>query len=63
MFCFQEFLENYEIYDIFPQSLATVTVGKTLCNDEAITQPICIAIMFLIAGSDPTQLNTVSLIV
>ncbi|XP_026829883.1 lipase 3 isoform X2 [Ooceraea biroi] len=57
----KQFLENYEVYDIFPQSLITVTGGKILCNDKAVTQVICIAITFLLAGSDPKQLNTTAL--
>lgn len=57
---FQEVLENYEIYDIFPQSLTTVTIAKTLCNENTVTQPICLAVIFLLAGSDPSQTDTVS---
>jgi len=34
-------------------------MGRTLCADNTVTQAACIAIMFLIAGSDPAQLNTV----
>ncbi|XP_011860688.1 PREDICTED: lipase 3-like isoform X2 [Vollenhovia emeryi] len=57
----KEVLHENEIYDIFPRSLATVMVGRLLCNDNAVTQSICIAILFLGAGPDPVQLNTTAL--
>ncbi|KAL0123904.1 hypothetical protein PUN28_006026 [Cardiocondyla obscurior] len=57
----KEVLREREIYDFFPQSLATVTTARTLCNDKAVTQVICIAILFLIVGSDPPQLNITTL--
>jgi len=59
---FQEILRKYEIYDILPQSSTIVTAAKMLCNDNAITQIICITIIFLIVGPDPAQLNSVSFI-
>lgn len=61
-YMFQEVLREREIYDILPQSLTTVTVARLLCNDNAMTQFICITILFFIVGRDPTQLNTVSFI-
>ncbi|XP_011860853.1 PREDICTED: lipase 3-like [Vollenhovia emeryi] len=57
----KEVLQKHEIYDILPQSLATVTTARLLCNDNAITQSICITALFLIGGSDPVQLNTTTL--
>ncbi|XP_012224571.1 lipase 3-like [Linepithema humile] len=57
----KEFLDKYEIYDLFPQSLTTITAGKILCNDEAMTQAICTTVIFLLVGSDPAQLNTTAL--
>ncbi|XP_025987780.2 lipase 3 [Solenopsis invicta] len=57
----KEVLEKHEIYDAFPQSLTTVTTARILCNDNAITQSICITVLFLIVGADPAQLNTTSL--
>lgn len=57
----KKFLGEREIYDVFPQSLATVTVARELCNDNAVTQIICITILFLIVGPDPPQLNTTTL--
>ncbi|XP_011637992.1 lipase 3-like isoform X1 [Pogonomyrmex barbatus] len=57
----KEVLEKREIYDLFPQSLATVTIARTLCNYNAMTQFICITILFLLFGSDPAQLNTILL--
>ncbi|XP_071650480.1 lipase 3-like isoform X1 [Temnothorax longispinosus] len=53
-----EVLREREIYDFFPQSLATVTVGRMLCKDNTMTQIICVTALFLIVGSDPAQLNT-----
>ncbi|KAG5330574.1 LIP3 Lipase, partial [Acromyrmex charruanus] len=55
----KEVLREREIYDILPQSLTTVTIARLLCNDNAMTQFICITILFFIVGRDPTQLNTV----
>lgn len=59
---FQEVLGQHEIYDVFPQSLTTVTLARMLCNDNVMTQTICITVIFLIVGPDPAQLNTVSYI-
>ncbi|KYN32645.1 Lipase 3 [Trachymyrmex septentrionalis] len=53
-----EVLRKREIYDFLPQSLTSVTIGRLLCNDNAITQFICITILFFIVGRDPIQLNT-----
>ncbi|KYQ53685.1 Lipase 3 [Trachymyrmex zeteki] len=57
----KEVLREREIYDILPQSLTTVTIARLLCNDNAMTQFICITILFFIVGRDPTQLNTTTL--
>ncbi|XP_071643538.1 lipase 3-like [Temnothorax longispinosus] len=58
---FKEVLRERETYDVFPQSLATVTVGRILCNDNTMTQFICVTILFIIGGPDPAQLNTTTL--
>ncbi|KAL6256559.1 hypothetical protein P5V15_012668 [Pogonomyrmex californicus] len=58
----KEILKKREIYDVFPQSLITVMTARMLCNDNAMTQSICITILFLLVGSDPAQLNTASYI-
>ncbi|XP_011860854.1 PREDICTED: lipase 3-like [Vollenhovia emeryi] len=57
----KEVLQEHEIYDFLPQSLATVTIARLLCSDNAITQSICVAAVFLVSGSDPVQLNTTTL--
>ncbi|XP_011707001.1 PREDICTED: lipase 3-like, partial [Wasmannia auropunctata] len=57
----KEFLDVNEIYEVVSLSSTTITIGKSLCADEAITQPFCVAITFLIVGSDPAQLNTTAL--
>ncbi|XP_018376591.1 PREDICTED: lipase 3-like isoform X2 [Trachymyrmex cornetzi] len=56
-----EFLYSNEIYEVASLSSTSVTVGRTLCTDKAITQTVCVAIIFLIAGSDPAQFNTTAL--
>ncbi|XP_018305084.1 gastric triacylglycerol lipase-like isoform X1 [Mycetomoellerius zeteki] len=56
-----EFLYSNEIYEVASLSSTSITIGRTLCTDKAITQVICIAIIFLIAGSDPAQFNTTAL--
>ncbi|XP_018395682.1 PREDICTED: lipase 3-like [Cyphomyrmex costatus] len=55
---FKDFLDFNEINEIASLSSTTITIGRTLCTDKAITQPICVAIMFLLFGADPVQLNT-----
>ncbi|XP_018367537.1 PREDICTED: lipase 3-like isoform X2 [Trachymyrmex cornetzi] len=57
----KEVLREREIYNILPQSLTTVTIARLLCNENAMTQFICITILFFIVGRDPTQLNTTTL--
>lgn len=56
----QRLLAKYNVYDIAPQSAGTITIAKTFCHDGAITQSMCVALIFLIVGADPPQLNTVS---
>ncbi|XP_018048425.1 PREDICTED: lipase 3-like [Atta colombica] len=53
-----EFLYSNEIYEVASLSSTSIKVGRTLCTDKAITQIVCIAIIFLIAGSNPEQFNT-----
>ncbi|XP_011706875.1 PREDICTED: lysosomal acid lipase/cholesteryl ester hydrolase-like, partial [Wasmannia auropunctata] len=53
-----EFFDVNAIYDIFPLSSTSITIGRTLCTDEAITQAVCVTALFMLGGSDPTQLNT-----
>ncbi|XP_018405978.1 PREDICTED: lipase 1-like [Cyphomyrmex costatus] len=55
---FKEFFDSNEIYEIGSLSSMSITMGRMLCADNKVTQAVCIAIMFLIAGSDPAQLNT-----
>ncbi|XP_025261729.1 lipase 3-like [Camponotus floridanus] len=54
----KEFLDNNNIYELFSLSSTSITAGRKLCADEAITQALCITIFSLIAGSDPAQFNT-----
>ncbi|KAG5315911.1 LIP3 Lipase, partial [Acromyrmex insinuator] len=56
---YNEFFESNEIYEIASLSSTTITLARTLCADKTITQAACIALIFLIVGSDPAQLNTV----
>ncbi|XP_011702567.1 PREDICTED: lipase 1-like, partial [Wasmannia auropunctata] len=56
-----EFFDFNEIYEIAPLSSTSITIGRTLCADKAITQSLCVAIIFLIVGSDPAQLNATAL--
>ncbi|XP_014477144.1 PREDICTED: lipase 3-like [Dinoponera quadriceps] len=57
----REFFARHKIYDFATQSAAMVTIGQNLCQDGAATQPICIAVIFIIVGADPPQLNTTAL--
>ncbi|EZA54629.1 hypothetical protein DMN91_006684 [Ooceraea biroi] len=57
----KQFFNNNGIYEVASLSSLTITTGRTLCADKAITQPICVAIIFVLAGSDPQQLNTTAL--
>ncbi|XP_024883675.1 lipase 3-like isoform X1 [Temnothorax curvispinosus] len=54
----KEVLREHEIYDVFPQSLAIGTAGRLLCNDNTLTQFICVIAFFSMFGPDPAQLNT-----
>ncbi|XP_018395684.1 PREDICTED: lipase 3-like [Cyphomyrmex costatus] len=56
-----EFLESNGMYEIASLSSTSIRIGRTLCTDKAITQPICAAVIFVIAGSDPVQLNTTAM--
>lgn len=48
------------LYEFLPSSDLFTQLGQTLCHDEAITQMICTNIIFMIAGYNSQQLNTVS---
>ncbi|KYN02544.1 Lipase 1 [Cyphomyrmex costatus] len=54
----KEFLESNEVYEIGSLSSMTITIGRTLCADKAITQVVCTGIIYLIGGFNPAQLNT-----
>ncbi|XP_070528841.1 lipase member K-like isoform X2 [Cardiocondyla obscurior] len=54
----KEFFDFNDIYEIASLSSNSITIGRTLCADGTITQPICAAMTFLVVGSDPPQLNT-----
>ncbi|XP_011066182.1 PREDICTED: lipase 3-like [Acromyrmex echinatior] len=56
-----EFLYSNEIYELASLSSTSITVGRTLCTDKAITQIVCVAIIFLLFGFDPEQFNTTAL--
>ncbi|XP_011866796.1 PREDICTED: lipase 3-like [Vollenhovia emeryi] len=55
------FLDSNGIYEIATLSSKSISIGRTLCSDTAVTQAVCIAIFFLLSGSDPAQLNTTML--
>ncbi|XP_032674155.1 lipase 3-like [Odontomachus brunneus] len=57
----KEHLARHNIYDIFSQSVGSITLSSTLCHDKAITQSLCVAIYFFIVGADPPQLNVTAL--
>ncbi|XP_012536944.1 lipase 3 [Monomorium pharaonis] len=54
----KEFFDMNEIYEVGALTSRSITMGRTLCKDTAITQPICVTILFLIVGADAPQLNT-----
>ncbi|XP_011706852.1 PREDICTED: lipase member N-like [Wasmannia auropunctata] len=60
-FVHDEFFDVNEIYEVASLSSTTITIGRTLCVDKAITQAICIAILSSGFGSDPAQFNTTAL--
>ncbi|XP_011860682.1 PREDICTED: lipase 3-like isoform X2 [Vollenhovia emeryi] len=57
----KKIFKQHEIYDVFPQCWSTIKIARTFCNDKAITQIICVTILFFIVGPDPAQLNTTTL--
>ncbi|KYM93609.1 PREDICTED: lipase 1 [Cyphomyrmex costatus] len=58
---FEEILDSNEIYEVFALTSTSITMGRTLCADYTITQTICVALMFLIVGANPAQLNTMAI--
>ncbi|KAL0113152.1 hypothetical protein PUN28_012380 [Cardiocondyla obscurior] len=54
----KEFLDSNKIYEVLPLSSKSITMGRSLCANKAITQAFCASLMFLIFGSDPVLLNT-----
>ncbi|XP_011882160.1 PREDICTED: lipase member K-like, partial [Vollenhovia emeryi] len=62
LLAFKKIFKQHEIYNVFPQCWSTIMIGRIFCNDKAITQIICVTLLFLFAGPDPAQLNTVSYI-
>lgn len=52
--------EHLGIYEVLSNNFFLDLLDSSLCKQTAITQPICDNILFLIAGYDSQQLNTVS---
>ncbi|XP_072763179.1 lipase 3-like [Anoplolepis gracilipes] len=57
----KEFFNTNNIYEFGSLSSTSITLGRILCANKAITQPLCITIMFVLAGANPAQLNTTML--
>ncbi|KAB0795961.1 hypothetical protein PPYR_10022 [Photinus pyralis] len=53
----QHLLDSYGVYQLLPHSQLLTLVGRILCNDYALTQPICETIVYLYAGYS-TNFNT-----
>ncbi|XP_014470789.1 PREDICTED: lipase 3 [Dinoponera quadriceps] len=56
-----KFFNDNEVNELFPLSSTNIASNKILCADNTKTQPFCIAVLFLFAGSDPIQMNTTAL--
>ncbi|KAH0950683.1 hypothetical protein HN011_001245 [Eciton burchellii] len=57
----KKFFDSNGIYELLPLSKTSILLGRALCADGTVTQPACVTILFLFAGSDPAQLNTTAL--
>ncbi|VVC86707.1 unnamed protein product [Leptidea sinapis] len=49
------------IGELLSHSAFYTWAGQTLCTDEAVFQPVCSNILFLLSGYSPDQLNTTML--
>lgn len=49
------------VYEFMPNSYILGLLGQAVCRDEALTQILCSNVLFLIAGYNVDQMNTVSL--
>ena len=56
----QLFFDSNGIYDLGPQTTNNVILARAFCSDNSVIQPACASLYFLLAGSDPKQLNSVS---
>ncbi|EFN81912.1 Lipase 3 [Harpegnathos saltator] len=56
-----EFFDKNEVYEVTPLESRSIATRKLLCAEYAKTQAFCIAILFMLAGSDPLQINTTAL--
>ncbi|XP_032669548.1 lipase 3-like [Odontomachus brunneus] len=50
-------LNNNEVHEIFALSAKSIARKEVFCSEKSEVQAICIALMFLFAGSDPQQVN------
>ncbi|XP_018395697.1 PREDICTED: gastric triacylglycerol lipase-like [Cyphomyrmex costatus] len=54
----KEIFDSNEIYEILTLTSMGIKMARTLCVDNTITQAVCVAAIYLLAGYDPVQLNT-----
>jgi hypothetical protein len=47
-------------YEFMPSSELMTMIGQAMCNEQAVTADICANSLFMVAGYDSEQLNTVS---
>ncbi|VVC96005.1 unnamed protein product [Leptidea sinapis] len=52
--------ESIGIGEFLPNRQVFTWAGQTFCKDEAIFQPVCSSILFLISGWNVDQLNTIA---
>jgi hypothetical protein len=47
-------------YEFMPSSELMTMIGQAMCNEQAATAEMCANSLFMVAGYDSEQLNTVS---
>lgn len=60
-FIFQLATSVLGVYELLPNNEIMALLGQAVCKDEAWFQAVCSNVIFLIAGFNSEQLNSVSI--
>ncbi|KAF5293144.1 hypothetical protein FQA39_LY13754 [Lamprigera yunnana] len=56
---FQEIIEKFSIYELFPYNFLLTVIGQLLCNDNSALQPLCASVFYFLCGYSPNFNKTV----